>query len=81
MFISNSFLPICVPFFKVIDMTGREQKVYYSYSQMSNKHSVPHEGPPSLNTRDQKGSGFALPELEHNLQLLIDLTEQDILQV
>ena len=62
-------------------MTGREQKVYYSYSQKSNKHSVPHEGPPSLTARDQKGSGFALPELEHNLQLLIDLTEQDILQV
>lgn len=62
-------------------MTGREQKVYYSYSQMTNKHSVPDEGPPSLSTQDQKGSGFALPELEHNLQLLIDLTEQDILQV
>ncbi|KAG7244007.1 hypothetical protein INR49_006168 [Caranx melampygus] len=66
---------------KVIDMTGREQKVYYSYSQMTSKHSVPDEGPPSMSTRDQKGSGFALPELEHNLQLLIDLTEQDILQV
>uniref|UniRef100_A0AAX7SMY9 Tuftelin-interacting protein 11 n=1 Tax=Astatotilapia calliptera TaxID=8154 RepID=A0AAX7SMY9_ASTCA len=65
---------------KVIDMTGREQKVYYSYSQISNKHSVPDEGPPSMSTRDQKGSCFALPELEHNLQLLIDLTEQDILQ-
>ena len=62
-------------------MTGREQKVYYSYSQMSNKHSVPDEGPPSMSTQDLKGSGFALPELEHNLQLLIDLTEQDILQV
>ncbi|XP_061906818.1 tuftelin-interacting protein 11 [Entelurus aequoreus] len=65
---------------KVIDMTGREQRVYSSYSQMSNKHSVPEEGPPSMATKDQKGSGFALPELEHNLQLLIDLTEQDILQ-
>ena len=59
-------------------MTGREQKVYSSYSQMTNKHSVPEEAPPS---RDQKPSGFTLPELEHNLQLLIDLTEQDILQV
>lgn len=48
---------------------------------MSNKHSVPDEGPLSMSTQDQKGSGFALPELEHNLQLLIDLTEQDILQV
>lgn len=65
---------------KVIDMTGREQKVYYSYSQISNKHSVPDEEPPTVATREQKGSGFALPELEHNLQLLIDLTEQNILQ-
>uniref|UniRef100_A0A3Q3WYG6 Tuftelin-interacting protein 11 n=1 Tax=Mola mola TaxID=94237 RepID=A0A3Q3WYG6_MOLML len=54
--------------------------VYYSYSQMSNKHSVPDEGPPSMSTQDLKGTGFTLPELEHNLQLLIDLTEQDILQ-
>uniref|UniRef100_A0A8C7ZGJ6 Tuftelin-interacting protein 11 n=1 Tax=Oryzias sinensis TaxID=183150 RepID=A0A8C7ZGJ6_9TELE len=65
---------------KVIDMTVREPKVYYSYSQIANKHSVPDETTPAMSTRDQKGSGFALPELEHNLQLLIDLTEQDILQ-
>ncbi|CAB1322050.1 unnamed protein product [Coregonus sp. 'balchen'] len=65
---------------KVIDMTGREQKVYYSYSQMTNKLSVPEEAPMSVAAREQKTSGFALPELEHNLQLLIDLTEQDILQ-
>ncbi|MFT7805021.1 tuftelin-interacting protein 11 [Arapaima gigas] len=65
---------------KVIDMTGREQKVYYSYSQMSQKHSVPEEAPLNMGARDQKASGFTLPELEHNLQLLIDMTEQDILQ-
>lgn len=62
-------------------MTVREPKVYYSYSQIANKHSVPDEATPAMSTRDQKGAGFALPELEHNLQLLIDLTEQDILQV
>lgn len=62
-------------------MTGREQKVYYSYSQMSQKHSIPEEDPMSASAREQKSSGFALPELEHNLKLLIELTEQDILQV
>uniref|UniRef100_A0A8C2KRX4 Tuftelin-interacting protein 11 n=1 Tax=Cyprinus carpio TaxID=7962 RepID=A0A8C2KRX4_CYPCA len=66
---------------KVIDMTGREQKVYHSYSHMSQKHSVPEEAPLSVSTREQKTSGFSLPELEHNLELLIELTEQDILQV
>ncbi len=48
---------------------------------MSQKHSVPEEAPLSVSTREQKTSGFSLPELEHNLKLLIDLTEQDILQV
>uniref|UniRef100_A0A8C1RC86 Tuftelin-interacting protein 11 n=1 Tax=Cyprinus carpio TaxID=7962 RepID=A0A8C1RC86_CYPCA len=65
---------------KVIDMTGREQKVYHSYSHMSQKHSAPEEAPLSVSTREQKTSGFSLPELEHNLKLLIELTEQDILQ-
>ncbi|XP_041095884.1 tuftelin-interacting protein 11-like [Polyodon spathula] len=65
---------------KVIDMTGREHKVYSSYSQMSNKHSVPEEPPLAPAGKEQKSPGFALPELEHNLQLLIDLTEQEILQ-
>lgn len=67
-------------------MTGREQKVYYSYSQISNKHSVPDDGatlqpqPPPQAGREAKAPGFALPELEHNLQLLIELTEQEIIQ-
>ncbi|XP_012869860.1 PREDICTED: tuftelin-interacting protein 11 [Dipodomys ordii] len=71
---------------KVIDMTGREQKVYYSYSQISHKHGVPDDGlPPAaqplpLPGKETKVPGFALPELEHNLQLLIELTEQEIIQ-
>lgn len=71
---------------KVIDMTGREQKVYYSYSQISHKHSVPDEGlplqaqPPPVPGKEAKAPGFAQPELEHNLQLLIELTEQEIIQ-
>ncbi|XP_063065383.1 tuftelin-interacting protein 11 [Engraulis encrasicolus] len=65
---------------KVIDMTGREQRVYYSYTQMSHKHSVPEEPTLSEVVREQKPAGFALPELEHNLKLLIELTEHDILQ-
>lgn len=71
---------------KVIDMTGREQKVYYSYSQISHKHSVPDEGVPLLAQlpptagKEARMTGFALPELEHNLQLLIERTEQEIIQ-
>lgn len=67
-------------------MTGREQKVYYSYSQISHKHNIPDDGLPLQSQqlpqpgREAKAPGFALPELEHNLQLLIDLTEQEIIQ-
>lgn len=64
---------------KVIDMTGREQKVYYSYSQFSHKHNVPGEST-APGVKEEKPQGFALPELEHNLQLLIDMTEQEIIQ-
>lgn len=64
-------------------MTGREQKVYYSYSQISQKHNIPEDGPqqqlPILG-KDARTPTFSLPELEHNLQLLIDLTEQEIIQ-
>ncbi|EPQ19912.1 Tuftelin-interacting protein 11 [Myotis brandtii] len=69
---------------KVIDMMGREQKVYYSYSHISHKHNIPDDGlPPQsqqlpLSRKEAKAPGFALPELEHKLQLLIDLTEQEI---
>lgn len=67
-------------------MTGREQKVYYSYSQISHKHSVPDDGlppqaqPPPPPGKEARAPGFALPELEHNLQLLIELTEQEIIR-
>ncbi|KAG8436393.1 hypothetical protein GDO86_007481 [Hymenochirus boettgeri] len=64
---------------KVIDMTGREQKVYYSYSQIANKHNIPGEAT-GQGGKEEKPQGFVLPELEHNLQLLIDMTEQEIIQ-
>ncbi|MEE6524587.1 hypothetical protein FKM82_024159 [Ascaphus truei] len=60
-------------------MTGREQKVYYSYSQISHKHNIPGESTPQ-GQKEDKPQGFILPELEHNLQLLIDMTEQEIIQ-
>ncbi|XP_078713572.1 tuftelin-interacting protein 11 isoform X1 [Lampetra fluviatilis] len=70
---------------KVIDLTGKSQKVYYSYDQMSQRHSVPSDEAEAAEGEaaapsESKRKGFALPELEHNLQLLVELTEQDIVQ-
>lgn len=59
-------------------MTGKEQKVYYSYSQITQKHDIP-DDVQSLG-KDAKSEGFSLPELEHNLELLIEMTEQEIIQ-
>lgn len=64
---------------KVIDMTGREQRVYYSYSQMANKHDIPDDNT-QQSEKDSKAPTFCLPELEHNLKLLVDMTEQEIIQ-
>ncbi|GMR36109.1 hypothetical protein PMAYCL1PPCAC_06304 [Pristionchus mayeri] len=55
---------------KVIDMTGPEQRVYTGYEALSMK-SVRGDA-----TDDRKN--FDIPELSHNLNLLIDLTEEDI---
>lgn len=60
---------------KIIDMTGREQKVLYDYASLSRRHNRPddHDEKPSKNT-------FELPELVHNLDLLVNMTEEDIIK-
>ncbi|KAF8361284.1 stip-1 [Pristionchus pacificus] len=55
---------------KVIDMTGPEQRVYTGYEALSMK-SV--RGDAADNHRK-----FDIPELSHNLNLIIDLTEENI---
>uniref|UniRef100_UPI00358ECF24 tuftelin-interacting protein 11 n=1 Tax=Myxine glutinosa TaxID=7769 RepID=UPI00358ECF24 len=64
---------------KVIDLTGKEQKVYYSYNQMQQRHGVPsEEEPPS--SQDTRRAAFSMPELEHNLHILVQMAEQEIVQ-
>lgn len=62
---------------KVIDMTGPEQKIFSGY------HAIGGQQCPDENviTPDKKSKmNFSLPELEHNLNLLLDMCEQDIIQ-
>ena len=59
---------------KIIDMTGKEQRVMHGYESIS------------LMSRQKDSSSaierknFDLPELAHNLELLVNLTEDQILQ-
>ncbi|KAK3926472.1 Tuftelin-interacting protein 11 [Frankliniella fusca] len=61
---------------KVIDMTGPQQRVLSGYHAISG----PQRPADEWETRkEKKFTNFALPELQHNLNLLVDMCEQDII--
>ena len=60
---------------KVIDMTGPKVRVLGSYQEMHHQHSRPDVLPAPT----ERAKEF-LPELQENLKLLVEQTEQDILQ-
>ncbi|XP_012225804.1 tuftelin-interacting protein 11 [Linepithema humile] len=63
---------------KVIDMTGPEQRILSGYHAIAGGQQCPDE---NVITSDKKSKvNFALPELQHNLNLLVDMCEQDIIQ-
>ncbi|GAB6023942.1 Tuftelin-interacting protein 11 [Chamberlinius hualienensis] len=63
---------------KVIDMTGPEQRVLSGYHAIHSQHSKPQES--EVDKGSKTSQQFALPELMHNLNLLVDMTEQQILR-
>jgi len=61
---------------KVIDMTGPEQRVLSGY------HAISGVQRPSDHweiRKEKQFSNFSMPELQHNLNLLVDLCEQEII--
>lgn len=60
---------------KVIDMTGPQQRVLSGYHALSGL-----KAPPGVEHFEdvvhKKCSNFALPEIQHNLDLLVDMCEQ-----
>jgi len=63
---------------KVIDMTGPEQRILSGYHAIAGGQQYPDE---IVTMSDKKSKmNFALPELQHNLNLLVDMCEQDIIQ-
>ncbi|XP_057669177.1 tuftelin-interacting protein 11 isoform X1 [Diorhabda carinulata] len=65
---------------KVIDMTGPQQRVLSGYHALSGL-----KAPPGVEHFEdvihKKCSNFALPEIQHNLDLLVDMCEQDIIRI
>jgi tuftelin-interacting protein 11 len=62
---------------KVIDMTGPQQRVLSGYHAIARQHC------PADEWELRKGNkfvNFALPELQHNRNLLMDMCEQDIIK-
>ncbi|CAG9765565.1 unnamed protein product [Ceutorhynchus assimilis] len=64
---------------KVIDMTGPQQRVlsgYHALSGLKAPSGVEHYE----DVVHKKCQNFALPEIQHNLDLLVDICEQDIIR-
>lgn len=61
---------------KIIDMTGKEQRVLSGYHALWMKHDKPSED--DVPQRDQEKL-FDLPELLHNLDLLVDMAGEEII--
>ncbi|XP_030760985.1 septin-interacting protein 1 isoform X2 [Sitophilus oryzae] len=65
---------------KVIDMTGPQQRVLSGYHALSGL-----KAPPGVEHYEdvvhKKCQNFALPEIQHNLDLLVDMCEQDIIRI
>ncbi|CAH1395223.1 unnamed protein product [Nezara viridula] len=60
---------------KVIDMTGPEQRVLSGYHAISGTQKPSDEWEIR---KEKEFKNFQLPELQHNLNLLVDMCEQDI---
>lgn len=63
---------------KVIDCRGPEQKVLSGYHAIANSQQRPEEA--VIHVGKKTTVNFALPELQHNLNILVDMCEQDIIQ-
>ncbi|RZB66647.1 sip1/TFIP11 interacting protein [Asbolus verrucosus] len=65
---------------KVIDMTGPQQRVLSGYHALSGL-----KAPPGVEHFEdvvhKKCSNFTLPEIQHNLDILVDMCEQDIIRI
>ncbi|KAG8226104.1 hypothetical protein J437_LFUL006733 [Ladona fulva] len=62
---------------KVIDMTGPERRVLSGYHAIAGQQRPTDEWEIR---KEKKFENFALPELQHNLNILVEMCEQDIIE-
>lgn len=62
---------------KVIDMTGKEQRVMHGYESLSQINKMSRHGDES--NENGRPKNFDVPELVHNIDMLLDMTEEKIL--
>ncbi|KAH0564050.1 hypothetical protein KQX54_008944 [Cotesia glomerata] len=62
---------------KVIDMIGPEQRVLSGYHAIASQHR-PDDSAAEFDKKSL--TNFALPELQHNLNLIVDMCKQNIIQ-
>ncbi|KAJ8667917.1 hypothetical protein QAD02_009580 [Eretmocerus hayati] len=63
---------------KVTDMTTPEQKVFTSYHALNNRQQRPTDALPSADKKARPN--FTLPELQYNLDMIVNMCEQSIIQ-
>ncbi|KAK7494860.1 hypothetical protein BaRGS_00013987 [Batillaria attramentaria] len=68
------------PKIKVIDMTGKEKRILSGYHAIGKVHDKPDDEEEVVGQATTTGSQkvFQMPELMHNLNLLVEMTEEDI---
>ena len=67
---------------KIIDMTGKEQRVLSSYHAIGAQKMRPEDEMNELDSKDEaaaKKINFDLPELRHNIDLLLDQCEEELI--
>ncbi|XP_014216658.1 tuftelin-interacting protein 11 [Copidosoma floridanum] len=65
---------------KVTDMTTPEQRVFSSYHALGKRQVPPDSNFSATADKQTTKVNFALPELQHNLDTIVEMCEQDIIQ-
>jgi tuftelin-interacting protein 11 len=64
---------------KVIDMTGKEQRILSGYHAIGAQKMLPDDDVDADAAKSRNVVNFDLPELRHNIDMLLDRFEEDLI--